>query len=222
MIREYLKKTIVFDFYNYYKLHRFKNEWRKNNPDNMTTVNNYFDSSLVKVGNNTYGELNIVSFASNTKLQIENFVSIAQEVAFILSAEHYIDHISTYPFKVKYLGIANEESFGKGNICIDDDVWIGYRSIIMSGVHIGKGAVIAAGSVVTKDVPAYAIVGGIPAKLIKYRFSEDICNLLQNIDFGTFSKEFVKQNLETLYSKIDDKKVIEFFIKKNEIKNKKE
>lgn len=74
----------------------------------------------------------------------------------------------------------------------------------------------------TKDVPAYAIVGGIPAKLIKYRFSEDICNLLQNIDFGTFSKEFVKQNLETLYSKIDDKKVIEFFIKKNEIKNKKE
>lgn len=126
MIREYLKKTIVFDFYNYYKLHRFKNEWRKNNPDNMTTVNNYFDSSLVKVGNNTYGELNIVSFASNTKLQIGNFVSIAQEVAFILSAEHYIDHISTYPFKVKYLGIANEESFGKGNICIDDDVWIGY------------------------------------------------------------------------------------------------
>lgn len=80
-------------------------------------------------------------------------MSIAQEVAFILDAEHYTDHLSTYRFKVKFLHIVNEEAFGKGNICIDDDVWIGYRSIIMSRVNIGKGSVIAAGSVVTKDVP---------------------------------------------------------------------
>lgn len=146
--------------YKIYKLHRFQINWKKNNPENTTTVNNIFDTKLVEVGNASYGELNIVSFGSKGKLHIGKFVSIAQEVAFILDAEHYTNHLSTYPYKVKYLGIEKEESFGKGDIIVGDDVWIGYRSIIMSGVHIGQGVVVAAGSVVTKDVPPYAIVGG--------------------------------------------------------------
>ena len=66
------------------------------NSHNITTVNNIFNPSLVKVGNNTYGELNVISFANKSKLTIGNFVSIAQEVAFILDAEHYTDQLSTY------------------------------------------------------------------------------------------------------------------------------
>lgn len=203
MIKNLLKKTIIFDWYNAFKLHRFQIDWMKNNTNNYTTVNNIFNPELVDVGNKSYGELNIVSFASQCKLYIGKFVSIAQEVVFILDAEHYTNHISTYPFKVKYLGIEREESFGKGDIYIEDDVWIGYRSIIMSGVHIGKGAVIAAGSVVTKNVPAYSIVGGVPAKVIKYRFKEDIRDALGKFDFNLLNKDFVEKHLELFYAPID-------------------
>lgn len=213
MIKEYLKKTILFDLYSAYKLHRFKINWSKRNCDNFTTVNNIFDANIVDVGKATYGELNIISFTSKGKLHIGSFVSIAQEVTFILDAEHYINHISTYPYKVKYLGIEKEEAFGKGDIYIEDDVWIGYRSIIMSGVHIGKGAVIAAGSVVVKNVPAYAVVGGVPAKIIKFRFNAGICDSLMQVDFNRFDRDFVKSNLELFYTPIDKSEDVEVFNK---------
>ena len=162
---------------------------------------------MVEVGKASYGDLNIISFANNAKLIIGTFVSIAQEVSFILDAEHYTNHLSTYPFKVKYLGIEKQEAFSKGNIVVEDDVWIGYRSTIMSGVHIGKGAIIAAGSLVTKDVPAYAIVGGVPAKVIKYRFDNSICNILKKIDLSKLNKVFVEQNLEALYKQIETEQI---------------
>lgn len=214
MIKEYLKTTILFDFYNFCKLHKFKNEWSKYNSENKTTVNNIFDPSIVKVGRESYGELNIITFSNKTKLHIGQFVSIAQEVVFILDAEHYIDHISTFPFKVKYLETEAEESFGKSDIFVEDDVWIGYRSTIMSGVRIGKGAVIAAGSVVTKDVPPYAIVGGVPAKIIKYRFSRDICERLEKFDFETLNKKNVTNNLNLLYTKIENQDQVNEILKK--------
>lgn len=72
----------------------------------------------------------------------------------------------------------------KGKIILDDDVWIGDQVLVLSGVHIGKGAIVAAGCVVTKDVPPYAIVGGIPNKIIKYRFSKQIIQKLQGIDYS--------------------------------------
>lgn len=204
MIKKALKKSFLFKGYMAFKLHRFQCRWEKKNEDNYTTANNIFDPSLVVVGTASYGELNVVSFASKTKLIIGKFVSIAQEVVFILDAEHYTNHFSTYPFKVKFLGVEKEEAFGKGDIIVDDDVWIGYRSIIMSGVHIGKGAVIAAGSVVTKNVPPYAIVGGIPAKVIKYRFNEEIRNSLMKIDFKKLDKSLVEKQLELFYKQIDN------------------
>ena len=120
-----------------------------------------------------------------------------------------VDHISTYPYKVKYLGFEKSEAFGKGNIYVGDDVWIGFGSIIMSGVSIGQGAVIAAGSVVTKNVPAYAIVGGIPAKIIKFRFKEDICEVLNEFDLTKIDKVFLQDHLEEFYLPIDDKKQVE-------------
>src|SRR6185369_14218437 len=74
--------------------------------------------------------------------------------------------------------------------------------MILSGVTIGKGAIIAAGSIVTKNVPAYAIVGGNPAKLIRYRFSEEIIKILHPIHFANFSEEWMKKNIEIIYKKI--------------------
>lgn len=208
MIKKFIKRLFIYDLYNSYKLHKFQVAWRKINPENDTTVNNIFNPRLVEIGSASYGELNIVTFADKCKLHIGNFVSIAQNVTFILDAEHYVNHISTYPYKVKYLGTEKSEAFGKGDIYINDDVWIGFGSTIMSGVSIGKGAVIAAGSVVTKNVPAYAIVGGVPARLIRYRFKEDICNSLKELDLKQINRKFLQEHLEEFYSPIEDEKQV--------------
>lgn len=204
MIKKILKSTVLFDLYNACKLHRFQIDWRKHNGENDTTANNIFDPNIIDVGRASYGELNIISFASKSHLHIGSFVSIAQEVAFILDAEHYTSHISTYPYKVKYLGVEKEEAFSKGDIFIDDDVWIGYRSTIMSGIHVGRGAVIAAGSVVTKDVPPYAIVGGVPAKVIKYRFEPEVIKELLKVDYSKLKKEDIETHLSQLYEPLKD------------------
>ena len=180
-----------------------KNKWHKLHPDSDTVPMNDFNFSKVQIGNGSYGELNIVDFGGENHLMIKNYVSIAQNVTFILNAEHYVDRLSTYPFKVKMLQTQTSESFGKGDIIVDDDVWIGYGATIMSGVHIGQGAVVAAGAVVTKDVPPYAIVGGVPAKVIKYRFPQEIIDVLLPFDLSEIPEETLKKNIEVLYQKIN-------------------
>ena len=101
---------------------------------------------------------------------------------------------------------AKSEGLSKGDISVGDDVWIGYRAIILSNVNIGKGAVIAAGAVVTKDVPPYAIVGGMPAKIIRYRFPEKIRNQLLNLDLSKISENVICRNIEQMYIKINESK----------------
>lgn len=175
---------------------------------------NDFNFNNVKLGYGSYGELNIVDFGGNNKLIIKNYVSIAQNVSFILNADHYTTHISTYPFKVKILQSQLSESFGKGNIIINDDVWIGYGATILSGVHIGQGAVVAAGAVVTSDIPPYAIVGGVPAKVIKYRFKPEIIEELMKIDYSKLTKEQIEQHIDELYVELKDKRQLEWMLKK--------
>lgn len=178
--------------------YKWRKEWRKRNSFNCTYVTNKFNFDNVIVGQYSYGELNVVDCCDSHKLTIGNFVSIAQNVTFLLNGEHYTDHISSFPFKIIVLG-EQAEAFSKGDIIVDDDVWIGYAATIMSGVHIGQGAVIAAGSVVTRDVPPYAIVGGVPAKVIKYRFSPDIIEKLIKIDYTKLDKETIEKNIDKLY-----------------------
>lgn len=84
-----------------------------------------------------------------------------------------------------------------------DDVWIGYGAMILSGLTINQGAIIAAGSVVTKNVPAYAIAGGNPAKIIKYRFEDSIIDKLVKIDFSKLDKNLIINNVNDLYRKIE-------------------
>ncbi|MFI3284164.1 MAG: CatB-related O-acetyltransferase [Erysipelotrichaceae bacterium] len=116
-------------------------------------------------------------------LYIGSFCSIVEGVVFMLCCDHPINHLSTFPFKTKCLKSTVPEVCSKGNILVHDDVWIGLNAIIMSGIEIGQGAIIAAGSVVTKNVPPYAIVGGNPAKILKYRFSKSVIDELLNIDY---------------------------------------
>jgi len=131
------------------------------------------------VGDYSYGFPDVLDSYSGPALKIGKFCSFAFGVKILLSAEHNINSITTYPFDVFWGGAKGPAS--KGNVVIGNDVWIGYGAIILSGVTIGDGAVIGAASVVTHDVPPYAIVVGNPAKIIKYRFDEQTIEYLLRI-----------------------------------------
>lgn len=182
------------------RLDYFLYKWKKLNKHNQTIPINIFPIKLVKVGKYSYGPLNVYCFDDkNEKLIIGNFVSIASGVKFILGGNHGGDTISTFPFKVKYLGKKNE-AWSKGAIIIEDDVWIGTNSLILSGVRVGKGSIIAAGSVITKDVEPYSVVGGNPAKLIKKRFDDRLIEKLINFNLLKLNEKYVKENIKKIYN----------------------
>ena len=133
----------------------------------------------------TYGQPTILYANNNAKLVIGNFCSIADRVVIYLGGNHRTDWVTTYPF-----GHAHPDKFNKfngeghpstkGDVIIGNDVWISANVTIMSGITIGDGAVIAHNSHVVKNIEPYSLVGGNPAKLIRYRFSEEqIKNLLE-------------------------------------------
>ena len=122
---------------------------------------------------------------NHDKLKIGKFCSIAYGTKFLFnSANHTMRSLSTYPFPIFYEewehGLWADKAWdNKGDIVIGNDVWIGFEAVILAGVTIGDGAIIGARAVVTKDVPPYTIVGGVPARPIRKRFSdEDIAALL--------------------------------------------
>lgn len=120
--------------------------------------------------------------------------SIAINCTFTLS-NHMTDTFSTYP-PTRMLfphNKGNPGSYSKGDIIIKNDVWIGANCTILDGITIGNGSVIAAGSVVVKDVPEYAIVGGNPAKVIKYRFTQDIIDEIAKTQFWDLPVEEINK-----------------------------
>ena len=183
----------------------YKKEWRKLNNHNFTELKKQVDISHITVGKKTYGTLDVVNASNeNVFLKIGSYCSIADGVCFLLAGEHNLESISTYPFKVYCWG-GSKAAMSKGDIIIEDDVWIGANTIICSGVKIGQGAVIAAGSVVTKDVPPYAIFGGNPAKLIRYRFDSELIEKLLSIDIEKLFDSFTKEKSSMICAKLDKK-----------------
>lgn len=198
MLRIILSKII-----SSFKLPIFKLRWIRNNKHNKTIPENVFNIKKVKVGNYTYGKLNIHMFDNPKEgLNIGHFCSIGGNVMFILGGNHPYNTISTYPIKNKILEENVVEAETKGKIVVESDVWIGERSTILSGVTIGQGAIIGAGSIVSKDVPPYAIYIG--NKIVKYRFSEEIRNKLLQIDFGKLTKDYMKKNVQYFYQEVGE------------------
>ncbi len=144
---------------------------------------------------------------NHDKLIIGKFCSIACGACFILnSANHTLKSLSTYPFPLFFeeweLDRKNVTRSwdNKGDIVIGNDVWIGYEAIILSGVTIGDGAIIASRAVVTEDVLPYTIVGGVPAKAIRKRFSEQTISHLLKIKWWDWTKERITQNIDAIQS----------------------
>ena len=180
--------------------------WRKRIPRNYTRIVQMFDLDRAEVGDYTYGSLYVLTDGGNTKLKIGRFCSIGPKVSFILASDHPVHNLSTYPFKNKFMG-GQKEALSKGDIVVGDDVWIGHQATVLSGVKIGQGAVIAAGAVVTKDIPPYAIAAGIPAKVVSYRFSEEKRNILSRIDYSRMNADYCRENIDLLYTDISSDEV---------------
>lgn len=212
-IREYLTRHLclinnVLRFFKYLlsplkrhiRLAYFKAQWRKNNIYNSTMPAVVFPINKVSVGKRTYGSLYVISYGNpDERLIIGNYCSIADKVYFILSGGHDYERLSTYPF-VHNIYKMGCESTTKGPIIVEDDVWIGYRVTILSGVTLGKGCVIGAGSVVTKDVPPYAIYAG--GRIIKYRFSPAIISKIKEIDFSAITDTQIEQYRKLCKTKV--------------------
>lgn len=207
--------------FSIYKFYRRKKVWRGLNFHNTTQIMNDFPFDLVTVGKHTYGELNVKSFSKEAgeKLQIGNYVSIAPNVCFILGGNHQIDHITPYPLKSR---LFNKQFFkdseSRGPIIVEDEVWIGNGVTILSGVTIGKSSIIAAGSVVTKDVSPYSIVGGNPAKFIKFRLPENIIEKIKDVSLADFSEDILKKNIDLFYQSFTEDNLDDLLYKLNALK----
>ncbi len=166
----------------------------------------YKDKDHILIGDFTYGYAEVHGFPSfpreNETLTIGKFCSIADGVAFMLGSEHDPGLCTTYPFNMLFKEYADINSHPrlKGNIVVGNDVWFGSDCKIMSGVTIGDGACIAANAVVTKDVPPYAIVGGVPAKVIRKRFPDEIIEKFMEIKWWDWPWEMIYKAIPILQS----------------------
>lgn len=138
-------------------------------------------------------------------LRIGKFCSIACGAKFLFaSANHTQASVSTYPFPIFFeewdldIGDVMSAWDHKGDIVIGNDVWIGYEAVVMAGVTIGDGAIIGARAVVTKDVPPYTIVGGVPARKIRRRFSDNVIARLLELKWWDWPAEQIQRNIKNI------------------------
>lgn len=148
----------------------------------------------IEIGMYSYGCFDKNRIPKNTI--IGRYCSFSR-TAVILNGNHGLGYRSLHPFlyNVK-LGVVERESIERTSCVIEDDVWLGHNAIVLPSVsRIGRGAVIAAGAVVTKDVPRYAVVAGVPAEVIKYRFSDDVILDIEASEWWTMTKKQFKTKL---------------------------
>ncbi|MCD6292272.1 MAG: CatB-related O-acetyltransferase [Deltaproteobacteria bacterium] len=166
----------------------------------------------IDIGAYSYGEPIIHRWSDKYRVEIGKFCSIADDVHLLVDGNHRSDWISTYPFGqlLENFPKNQEHPTGKGNIKIGNDVWIARSAVILSGVSIGNGAVIAAGAMVVKDVADYQIVGGNPAHNLGFRFSKSQIEDLLKIAWWNWPLEKVREEIALLESQN-----INEFIKRN-------
>jgi virginiamycin A acetyltransferase len=171
-------------------------------------------------GRGTYFDrnVNIISWSDQYHVRLGKYNSIGRDCNFFLHANHRPDWITTSSQlwgpvtpEIADMHMNMGHPSCKGDIIIENDVWIGAKSTIMSGVKIGNGAIVAAGSVVTKDVPPYAVVAGNPGKVVKYRFNDDQINKLLEISWWNWNEEKIRDNAMIMWSNEIDEFIDTFY-----------
>lgn len=175
----------------------------------------YYDTQN-KIGTHFEKENILYNHPGHGELYIGKFTSIAYGVEIIMgAANHSLASISTYPFNLishnwaSRLGMTKEDMPDKGDTIIGNDVWIGRKSRIMPGVHIGDGAVIGSYSVVSKDIPPYCIAVGDPIRILRLRFDEETIQFLLKLKWWDFEPEALEKAVFYLSSVDTDKAKIE-------------
>lgn len=151
--------------------------------------------------------VNIITWSNDYHIYLGKYNSIGRDCNFFLHANHRIDWVTTSSMlwgpvnsEIENFHMKLGHPTCNGDIIIENDVWVGAKATIMSGVRISNGAVVAANSTVTKDVPPYAIVGGNPAKIIKYRFNERQIESLLKISWWNWTEDRIKNEALFLWS----------------------
>lgn len=190
---------------NILKLLILKKQFLNCNRENQTWLINAKSIECITIGKMTWGGINIIDYCTSEDdschIYIGNFCSIASDVKFMRGGNHRTDRVSTFLFRSCY-HLEGEENLKKSkDICIDDDVWIGYGVLILPGANIGKGAIIGAGSVVRGNIPPYAIY--VNDRVVKFRFDEKIIKTLLEFDYSKVDENFVIENNRLFYSHVD-------------------
>ncbi len=165
----------------------------------------FFPNPGYQIGEHTYGHPKVYDWDEKTNLIIGRYTSIADDVTILLGGNHRMDWASTYPFPAledawPEAAAIEGHPWSKGDVVIGSDVWIGNGATILSGVHIGDGAVVAARALVIKDVAPYTIVGGNPAREIRKRFDKKRIKMLLEARWWDWPEDFVRANVATLCS----------------------
>ena len=193
------------------------------------SINKFLKRNKIKVGKHTRFTRSTSENTQDTKillwektevsdeksnLVIGDFCSIATNVLIFLGGNHKSQRVSTWVYVEDDIPAIESN----GDVVIGNDVWIGFGATIMSGVNIGDGAVVAANALVVKDVPPYAVVGGNPAKIIKYRFTEEQIERLINIQWWNWEESLISENTRLLFNSDLTDEVLEQMEKINDTK----
>lgn len=206
MVRKLAWKILGSKHYDYLK---YKNQ------------QNLKDASWVEIGKNSYDNGAVVwRWSTHSKLKIGNYCSIAANVNFICdSGYHTESEVTAFPLfheilskedevvigakKYKVRNIKEELIPSKSDILVGNDVWIGHGVTILPGTFIGNGVSVLAGAVVSGHVPDYAVVGGVPAKVVKTKHEQSIIDKLNHISWWNWSDDMVKERVNDFYLPIE-------------------
>ncbi len=173
----------------------------------------WMDNPSVTVGDFTYGIPVIANYCNDFEIRIGNFCCISDNVQLLVGGQHHYEYVTQYAFVPHVQAIFDNVKYSDKSpkpIVIGNDVWIGRNAVIFQGVNIGDGAVVGTNAVVTKDVPPYAIVGGNPARIIKYRFNQGQIDALQEIAWWNWPVEKIKEAMPLMMSANIDEFILRY------------